>query len=108
MMIHKVTVNNQDFKTVLKSTKVGKKLGKANYSFEEVEFRYIAGQLKVTVIGAEKVIAASGMYVWSASIELSKYQRLIMLPPIADPLNIEFDEEKGRLKIGTTAFVICS
>ena len=45
-MIHKVTVNNQDFKTVLKSTKVGKKLGKANYSLEEVEFRYIAGQLK--------------------------------------------------------------
>jgi hypothetical protein len=24
------------------------------------------------------------------------------------PYLIEFDEEKGRLKIGTTAFVICS
>jgi len=31
---------------------------KANYSFEEVEFRYIAGKLKITVVGAEKVIPA--------------------------------------------------
>jgi hypothetical protein len=105
-MIHRVTVNNQDFKTVLKSTKVGKKLGKANYSFEEVEFRYIAGKLKISVVGAEKVIAATGLHVWNASIGLSKYQRLTKLPPTADPLNIEYDDQKGRLKIGTTVFVI--
>ena len=106
-MIHKVFVDNNDFKLILKSTRVGKRLGKANYLNEQVEFRYVAGQLKVTVVGAEKVITAKGMHVWSAAIELSKYQRLVMLAPIVDPLNIEFDDEKKRLKIGTTVFSAC-
>jgi hypothetical protein len=30
-----------------------------------------------------------------------------MLAPILDPLNIEFDDEKKRLKIGTTVFSTC-
>ena len=106
-MIHKINVDNKAFKLVLKSTKVGKRLGRANYLNEQVEFRYVAGQLKVTVVGAEKVITAKGMYVWSALIELSKYQRLVKLAPIADPLNIEFDDENKRLKIGTTVFSTC-
>ncbi len=53
-MIHNVFVDNNDFKLILKSTRVGKRLGKANYLNEQVDGRVGTVQLKVTVVGAEK------------------------------------------------------
>jgi len=99
-MIHKVEVSNKDFKEVLKRTKVTKKLGKANLAIEEVEFHYADGELKIIVVGSEKVVAAKGPGHWSTCIPLLRYRALSKLPPIGDPLVIE----NNRLKIGTTVF----
>ena len=103
-MIYKVEVSNKDFKEVLKRTKVTKKLGKANLAIEEVEFHYADGELKIIVVGSEKVVAAKGPGHWSTCIPLLRYRALSKLPPIGDPLVIEYDPENNRLKIGTTVF----
>ena len=104
VIIYKVSVAKSDFHEVLKSTKVTKKLGKANLVIEEVEFHYAAGELKVIVVGSERVVAAKGSGRWSTCIPLLRYQALSKLPPIADPLIIEYDPQNKRLKIGTTSF----
>ena len=103
-MIHKVEVSNKDFKEVLKRTKVTKKLGKANLAIEEVEFHYADGELKVIVIGSERVVAAKGSGQWSTCIPLLRYRALSKLPPIGDPLVIEYDPANNRLKVGSTVF----
>ena len=83
---------------------MNKKLGKANLAIEEVEFEYSSGQLRITVVGSENILPANGASAWSTSIPLQRYQALTKLPPIADPLVIEYDSENSRLKIGTTVF----
>jgi hypothetical protein len=103
-MIYKVEASNKDFKEVLKRTKVTKKLGKANLAIEEVEFHYADGELKVIVVGSERIVAAKGLGHWSTCIPLLRYRALSKLPPIGDPLVIEYDPENNRLKIGTTVF----
>ena len=103
-MIYKVEISNKDFKEVLKRTKVTKKLGKANLAVEEVEFHYADGELKVIVVGSERVVAAKGPGHWSTCIPLLSYRALSKLPPVGDPLVIEYDPENNRLKIGTTVF----
>ena len=103
-VIYKVSVAKSDFNEVLKSTKVTKKLGKANLVIEEVDFHYAAGELKIIVVGSERVVVAKGSGQWSTCIPLLRYKALSKLPPIADPLIIEYDPENKRLKIGTTSF----
>ena len=79
-------------------------MGKHNLSIEEVEFHFSAEHLMITVVGSEKVISASGSGDWTTSISLLNYRALIKIPPIVDPLIIEYCEKNSRLKIGTTSF----
>ena len=99
-----VEISNRDFLEVLKSTKTTKKMGKHNLAIEEVEFHFSAEQLMITVVGSKRVISASGSGYWTTSISLLHYRALTKIPPIADPLIIEFCEKSSRLKIGTTSF----
>ena len=96
----------KDFIEILKKTRVGKKIGKQNYSNEVVKISYAAGQLKIEIMGVKRLIDASGLHVWSLEMPLSKYQYIIKAKPTLDPLNIEFDDELKLLKIGTTSFRI--
>jgi hypothetical protein len=54
-MTLKVSVNNRYLKMVLNSTKMNKKLGKGNQIFAYLTFQYVAGKLKIFVIGAADV-----------------------------------------------------
>ena len=105
-MKHKISVNLEDFKTILKKTRVSQRIGKKNYANETVKISYAAGQLKIEVMGVRRLLDASGLHTWGLEMPLSKYQHIIKFKPTLDPLNIEIDDELKQLKIGTTSFKI--
>ena len=103
-MKNKISVNLEDYTTILKKTRVSQRIGKKNYTNEIVKISYSAGQLKIEVMGVRRLIDASGLHAWSLEMPLSKYQYIIKAKPTLDPLNIEFDDEQKQLKVGTTVF----
>ena len=105
-MKYKISVNLEDFKTILKKTRVSQRIGKKNYANEVVELSYTEGKFKVEIMEVQRIIEASGTDDWSVAIPLSKYQYIIKVKPNSDPLTIEFDDELKQLKIGTTSYKI--
>jgi hypothetical protein len=103
-MGYKIEISNRDFKDALKSTKVLKKLGKKNIANERVGFTFDGGMLRVLVISAERFVSALGDGTGTAFISLVRYQALQKVPPIADPVKIEYDDIGKKLIIGTTSF----
>ena len=105
-MKNKISVNLEDFKIILKKTRVSLRIGKKNYANEMVELSYTEGKFTVEIMEVQRIIEASGTDAWSITMPLSKYQYIIKFKPSTDPLIIEFDDELKQLKIGTTSFKI--
>ncbi len=100
----KIQISKNDFMTVLKTTKVLKKLGKVNIKRERVEFTFKDTSLHVFVIGSERVINGVGTGKGTAFIGLPHYQVLQKVPPHQDLITIEYNSDKKKLIVGTTSF----
>ena len=90
-----------DFVQLLKSFRVGKKLGKRNMQREEAVFSFDGGRLTVESVGARQSIPASGSWSGFARIAFLYFDALRRAPPSQSPLQIKYLE--GRLRIGTTS-----
>ena len=98
-MRNKISVNLEDFKTILKKTRVSQRIGKKNYANEVVELSYTEGKFKVEIMEVQRIIEASGTDDWSVIMPLSKYQYIIKVKPNSDPLVIEYDDNLNKKNI---------
>ncbi len=103
-MSYKIEISNHDFRDALKSTKVLMTLGKANIANERVGFKFDGGMLRILVISTERSVPALGDGTGTAFISLMRYKALQKVPPLADPLMIEYDDIGKKLIVGTTSF----
>lgn len=98
----RVEVPLPEFLEFLKASRYGAKLGKRNIARETVDFRFDGSNLRVTVLGVDRLMCASGAWSGTVSIALSYIGRLRQAPPSQDPLTFSYVDSK--LKIGTTTF----
>lgn len=97
-------VSGADLKSVLKSSRFGKKLGKVNIRHETVDFSFDGKVLCISVVGVESTIPATGTWKGMISLPLANWAVLQKVPPSAEIVVLKYEPGTTKIFVGTTGF----